>query len=99
MRGGRSDLKEQADALGVVLPPEELEPDDFEVEPECWDSVVMFARVSTQWRMGSDGPVGLDLSVALSLGSLLGMRPEAQIEMVDDLAIMERTWLEALRNS
>ena len=52
------------DAFGA--PPDEwveaLESEvvEFEVEPDNWDTVTLFTRVSTQWRYGFAGPTGLD---------------------------------------
>jgi hypothetical protein len=47
--------------------------------------------------MGTNGPIGLDLNVALSVLRLQRVRPMAQLEMLDDLAIMEAAWLDEFR--
>lgn len=45
-----------------------LKPDDFpepkvDVWPENWPHIQLFQRVSTQWRVGPGGPIGLDYAV------------------------------------
>lgn len=57
----------------------------------------MFQRVSSQWRTGPSGFVGLDLNVVIAVGNLQKMAPDALLEMIDDLAIMEQVWLEEMR--
>lgn len=82
----------------MELPPEKQQSPDIEIEPECVAVVQMFQRVSSQWRMGANGPVGLDLNVVIAIASLQEMDRRAQLEMIDDLAIMERTWLDERRS-
>ena len=92
--GEPDDLKEKQEKLNIKgLPEEYINPPDIEVEPECVETVRMFQRVISQWRMGPKGPTGLDLNVVLSIATLQEMGRAEQLQMIDDLAIMEATWL------
>lgn len=91
--GGPTNLSEQAAALNIKgLPDEALEPQDFEVELDCWEAVQMFARLMTQWRMGPAGPLGLDYGAAQWLFSLYSVSKPRQL--LEDLQRMEATWLD-----
>jgi hypothetical protein len=64
---------------------------DFEVWEENWPAVEMWLQVCTQWRVGMNGPVGLDYSVLPWLFQLHEVaNPRA---MLDDLQLMETTFL------
>lgn len=94
MADDRSHLETEAAALGVILPEEETRPKVFKVWPENWESVCMFLRLLTQWRMGPRGPVGLDYQAARWLFELFEVsRP---VEVMDDLQTMEAAYLGAV---
>lgn len=75
----------------MELPEEVTGPTVFKVWPENWEAVLMFLRLQTQWRHGSRGPAGLDLSVAAWLFSLYQVQSPRQ--MLEDLQIMEAAYL------
>lgn len=75
----------------MILPRELLEPQNFKVWPENWNTVVMFCRLQTQWRQGPRGPVGLDMNVVNWFFSLYQVADPAA--MVEDLQIMEMAYL------
>ena len=64
-----------------------------EVWPENWPAVSVFLRVSTQWRIGMNGPSGLDYNV---LPLFLDMTAEDSADTLDDIATLERAALEAM---
>lgn len=65
----------------------EQEERDFEVEPENWETVVMFLRLSTQWRHGFNGPTGLDYTAVESTFRMTGTA--ATPALFEGLQIME----------
>lgn len=68
-----------------------------EVWPDNWPSVELFTSVSTQWRMGPAGPVGLDYAIAFRLMDRLGLSERAWDWMFDDLRVLEDAALEQMR--
>lgn len=86
---------DDAAAFGVALPAQEPEqPELFEVWEENWPAVEMFLRVQTQWRVGMNGPVGLDYGAVEWVLRLYGAQePRAVLE---DLQIMEAAVLAAV---
>ncbi len=86
---------EDAAAFGVALPTQEPEePLAFEVWEENWPAVDLFLRVQTQWRVGMNGPVGLDYgAVEWVLRLYEAQEPRAVLE---DLQIMEAAVLAAV---
>lgn len=68
--------------------------------PENWPVLRLFASLATQWRVGFNGPVGLDYQ---ALNGWSGRRLLAGIPRADwdalfaDLQIMELAALETMR--
>jgi hypothetical protein len=62
-------------------------PADYEVWEDHWDSLLMFLRCQTQWRVGGSGVVGLDYNV------LLGFLPHYAVHdparLIEDIRVME----------
>lgn len=79
---------------GLELPEQETTPQAFLVWPENAEAVTMFSRLQTQWRIGQRGPVGLDYGAAQWLFSLCAVAKP--LALLEDLQIMERTYLEEL---
>jgi hypothetical protein len=80
-------------ALGIQgsPPPAYKRPDFFEVWPENVDAVRVFIMSSTQWRMGFNGPVGLDYNAVFQMFTLYEI--EKKKEVFEGLKIMENTVL------
>lgn len=74
--------------------PPELE---FEVYEDCWESVLFFLRVQTQWvYQGLDGRrAGLNNTAVESTMRMTGVRKARQGALLDDLQEMERAVLMA----
>lgn len=94
--GGGGDSGKQLDddaaAFGVIM--EEPAPEDFEVWPENWDAVVMFLRISTQWRTSMGGPIGLDYGALEWLFRLYEVKEPRSL--LEDLQVMEGAALTAM---
>ena len=67
---------------------------DFEVGEENWQSVEMFLRLQTQWRVGMSGLIGLDYGAAEWLFRLYAVAEPASL--LEDLQVMEAAVLAAV---
>lgn len=85
--GAHPDLIADAEAFGMTLPDSIHERTTFAVWPECWDVVMLFLRICTQWRTGPSGVVGLDYGVALQVAEMSGITD--RLSLLDDLQVME----------
>lgn len=54
---------------------------------ENWQSVEMFLRLQTQWRVGMKGPIGLDYGAAKWLFRLYAVAEP--VSLLEDLQVME----------
>ena len=59
----------------------------FEVWPEHEESVLLFLRTQTQWRVVGNGVVGLDYGVVLQIMDLYAV--EERRQTLEDLQVME----------
>ena len=86
-------IAELADAAG-----DEPAEQHFGVWEENWETVLIFLRLSTQWRYGGmGGAIGLDYP---ALESVLRMRRvKNRGEMLDQLRVMERAALGVMNKS
>lgn len=65
-----------------------------EVWPDVMDAALVFEAMSTQWRVGTGGPCGLDYGVLPSVLRLHGLPRARWRDLFDDVRVMEA---EALR--
>jgi hypothetical protein len=92
---GREDFELQAAAMGLTLPDEDPEPDDFEVWAEHEDALMTFMRCQTQWRAGtSAGVMGLDYGVVFEMMRLYAVSNRCAV--MEDLQVMEMRGMELL---
>ncbi|WP_256581505.1 MULTISPECIES: DUF1799 domain-containing protein [Pseudomonas] len=84
-----------AEQLGVLgLTAADLDDEDVEVWPCNWPAFLLFNRMSTQWRAGSGGAIGLDYSSIRDVAGFLGIKKKKLAEIFPDLQVLEG---EALR--
>lgn len=69
--------------------PEDYETDPIEVWPENWPVWSLFSSVSTQWRTGASGPIGLDYQPAFTLMDRLGLKGDDWWDTFHDLQHIE----------
>jgi hypothetical protein len=82
--------------IDVGLPADEAER-DFLVFEENWDTVGLFCRLSTQWRVGGMGGfLGLDYAAVDALFRLLRVRDRAG--EFTRIQVMERAALDVLND-
>lgn len=68
--------------------------------PENWQAVETFQRVSRQWRYaGMGGPCGLDVQAVISVISLYQLPPAEQLERLDQVQLIERGALIAMKDA
>ncbi|MDV3058607.1 DUF1799 domain-containing protein [Pseudomonas paracarnis] len=68
--------------------------EEFEVWPCLWSAFLLFNRMSTQWRAGAGGAIGLDYSCIRDVAEFLGIKKKKLAEIFPDLQVLEG---EALR--
>ena len=57
--------------------------------PENEPALNLFSSISTQWRIGMAGPIGLDYNVAFACMDRLRLSASAFEQLFDDLRVME----------
>lgn len=68
---------------------------ELEVETDCWETVMLFLRVQTQWRYSFGGPSGLDYpAVFQTMDRLRVVDTEGHI--FEGLQVMEVAALRAM---
>ena len=82
--------------LAAGLSPEDFEDESCELWQENERAVNLFSRVSTQWRVGMAGPVGLDYGPMFSLMSRMRLTENEYDTLFDDMRVVERTAIECL---
>ncbi len=84
---------DDAAVLGVQLD-HTPEPEYFEIEPEAWPAMQAFLACQTQWRMGPNGPVGLDYTAVAWVFRLYKIANPAAV--LADMQIIEGEILAAI---
>jgi len=78
-----------------------LKPEDYSQEvgvwPDCWVSVAVFNTLTTQWRTGPGGPIGLDYNVLFSLAAHRKIEADALDQLLADIQIMEQAAIATMR--
>lgn len=79
------------EVIDKIITAEQPVEQDFEVWEENWPAVEMWLRVCTQWRVGMNGPVGLDYNILPWLFEMYDVQKPK--DMLDDLQVMETAFL------
>jgi hypothetical protein len=80
------------------LTPEEADA-AFEVWPDNWAAVQVFSALSTQWRAGATGPIGLDYT-AVPVVLRLTSTPRADWpDVFDCVRVMEVAAIKTMREN
>ena len=80
-----------------ATPPEPQPAAPVDIWPDNWPHVETFVAMSTQWRLGASGPLGLDYSALQAVLRLRGLPRSRWPETFDAIRVMEEAALEALR--
>lgn len=70
--------------------------ESFELWPENEQSIALFSSLSTQWRIGMSGPIGLDYNVLFKRMERMKLSDEAHELMFQDIRIIESEALSIL---
>jgi Phage related hypothetical protein (DUF1799) len=60
-----------------------------EVWPENWKAFILFNRMSTQWRMGMGGAVGLDYTAIRDVAEFIGIKKKHLAQIFPSFQVME----------
>ena len=69
---------------------------DVDVWPENWPSYLVFSAMQTQWRMGFNGPTGLDYTALSEVWRRLKVPVQERDVIFADVQIMELAALEQI---
>jgi hypothetical protein len=99
MMSGGGDLEEEARKRGIpadILAMAEGFQDCL-VFPDNWPVVGVFRDISTQWRVGPGGILGLDYNVLPMIFRLRGIGKSDRTDIFDGLQVMEYAAIESIR--
>lgn len=82
---------------GSIFTAEDFADEVVSVWVENWPSVQFFARLSTQWRHGMNGPTGLDYTAVLSMLRTLRLPRQQADDIFADVQVLERAALMQMR--
>jgi len=100
-KGDADDGKDAADAaavFGLAVPEVEAKPATFGLLPENVEAVAWFLKMQTQWRMGMNGPTGLDYGVFIQCAKDEGVKRTDRVWLLEDLRLMEGEFLAGARS-
>lgn len=69
----------------------------YDLWPDNWPAIRLFLSVSTQWRVGMNGPVGLDYNVVFHELDRMGLERDEYDDLMGAIREIERTALDELR--
>lgn len=69
----------------------------YEVWPDNWPALELFIDLSTQWRVGPGGLIGLDYTVVFHELDRRQLARDEYDDLMDGIRLIERTVLAELR--
>jgi hypothetical protein len=78
-----------SDLAAFGLTSADVPDEEFEVFPDVWPAFATFNALSTQWRVGMGGAVGLDYGVINDVTAFLGFTKKQTAKLFPDLRVME----------
>jgi hypothetical protein len=85
--------------FGLAVPEVEAKPATFGLLPENVEAVAWFLKMQTQWRVGMNGPTGLDYGVFLMCAKDEGVKRSDRVWLLEDLRLLEREFLGAAKQT
>ena len=85
--------------FGLTVPEVVKKPASFGILPSNLDAVVWFLKMQTQWRVGMNGPVGLDYGVFIQCAKDEGVKRSDRVWLLEDLRLLEREFMAAQRSA
>lgn len=86
-------------AFGVLESDHDDENKAIEVWPDNWEAVLVFCALATQWRVGFNGPTGLDYGVFKDVFRYRRIPRKRQPEVFESIRVMEEAALERMREA
>lgn len=77
----------------------DYDPPKVELWPDNWPPIRLFTQVSTQWRVGMNGPTGLDYNVVFHELDRTGVVGDDFDEMMAALRAIESTALDEIHKA
>lgn len=74
-------------AFGLTL--DDVAGEPVEIWPDNRSAFELFGALQTQWRVGMNGPIGLDYNVLYHRMDRMGLTPERYDDLEADIAAME----------
>jgi hypothetical protein len=84
--------------FGLEVPEVEQRPKTFGILLENCEALAWFLKLQTQWRVGMNGPVGLDYGVFIQCARDEGVKRRDRVWLLEDLRLIEREYLGAARS-
>lgn len=81
---------------GTGLKPKHYPEPKVVVWAESWEAVQIFSRISTQWRVGPGGPIGLDYTVIYHELDRAGLAGDDYETTLGALRIIEQAALDEI---
>jgi hypothetical protein len=81
------------------MKPEDFPEPEVALWPENWPCLNLFTQLSTQWRVGMNGPTGLDYNVFFHEMDRNGVHGDDYDEMLAGLRVIETTALDEIHKS
>lgn len=78
---------------------EEASGPPVEIWPDNIAAVNVFISMSTQWRVGMNGPIGLDYNAMTFVMRTAGVTKAERADVFDGIRIMEDVALETMRKN
>lgn len=83
-------------ALGL-LPEDVADTGVTEIWGEHETSFQIFNKMSTQWRVGMNGPTGMDYGLLPEILNGMGItKPKARLGIIEELGVMENSALKTM---
>ena len=79
------------------MPEVEQRPETFGLLAENVEAIGWFMKLQTQWRMGINGPVGLDYQAFILWAKDEGVKRRVRVWLLEDLRLVEREFLGVMR--
>lgn len=89
----------EAELAVFGLTPEDVATEIVEVWPENWPAYLVFAAMSTQWRIGFSGPTGLDYSALPFVMRMKRIPRDDWDDLFNQIYIMESAALAEIRSN
>lgn len=82
--------------LAAGLRPEDFGNEAFEIWPENEESILLFSSLSTQWRVGFNGPTGFDYNVLFTRMERMQLSDQKYEQLFQDIRVIESEALQLL---